>query len=382
MENLFKLRALSSQMELEPAEDAGCPKIAESGDLAGMVSHAVIPGGKQISLLKTLLTSACERNCYYCPFRAGRNFHRATLKPLEMAHSFINLHRAGIVEGLFLSSGIINGGVSTQDKLIDTAEILRNKLQYRGYLHLKIMPGAEKDQVMRSMQLADRVSVNLEAPNPTRILELAPLKDFEAELLQPIRWINEIRQTQSGKHSWNSRWPSSVTQFVVGGSGETDLELLSTTVVLYRQFNLRRAYFSAFHPIEDTPLESLPATPKIREHRLYQASFLLRDYGFSVEDLPFEAGGQLPSETDPKLAWAQSHLAHQPVEINRASREELLRIPGVGPRTAGAILSARQGRRINQTEQLKQFGIPLPKAAPFILLDGRQPEHQLPLFKG
>jgi predicted DNA-binding helix-hairpin-helix protein len=380
VETLAKLKSLSSQMELEPAEDAGCSKIAENGDFAGMVSRAVIPGGKQITLLKTLLTSACERNCYYCPFRAGRSYRRTTLKPEEMAQTFINLNRSGVVEGLFLSSGIIRGGVSTQDKLIETAEILRNKYQYRGYLHLKIMPGVEKDQVLRAMQLADRISVNLEAPNAFRIQKLAPLKDFDAELVHPIRWMKEIRRTQSSEGTWNGRWPSAVTQFVVGGSGETDVELLSTTEELYRQFNLRRAYFSAFRPIEDTPLESLPPTSKIREHRLYQASFLLRDYGFSLEDMPFDRDGLLPSETDPKLAWAQVHLAQQPIEINRASREELLRIPGIGPRKASLILIARRDGKIRQADQLNQFGIPLSKAAPFILLDGRQPVHQLPLF--
>jgi len=380
METLSRLKALSSQMELEPAEDTGCPKISENGDLTGLVSQAVIPGGKKISLLKTLLTSACERNCYYCPFRAGRNFRRNTLKPQELVQAFINLNRSGIVEGLFLSSGIIRGGVSTQDKLIETAEILRNKYQYKGYLHLKIMPGAEKDQVLRAMQLANRISVNLEAPNPERILLLAPLKDFNTELLLPIKWIEEIRRSLTPEQSWNGRWPSSVTQFVVGGSGESDLELLSTTEILYKQYRLSRAYFSAFRPIEDTPLESVPPTPKIREHRLYQASFLMRDYGFTLEEMPFDQDGQLPSQTDPKLAWAQAHLTHQPVEINRASRQELMRIPGIGPRTAMAILSARQGGRIKRAEDLTKFGIPLPKAAPFILLDGRQPVHQLSLF--
>jgi predicted DNA-binding helix-hairpin-helix protein len=380
METLAKLKALSSQMELEPAEDAGCPKIAESGDLAGMVTRAVIPGGKQIPLLKTLLTSACERNCYYCPFRAGRNFRRATLKPSEMAQAFMNLHNSGVVKGLFLSSGIIRGGVSTQDKLIETAEILRRRHHYQGYLHLKIMPGVEREQVLRAMQLADRVSVNLEAPNPERILRLAPLKNFEAELLQPLHWIEEIRLSQHPGKTWNGRWPSSVTQFVVGGSGESDLELLATTEFLYNKHRLSRAYFSAFRPIEDTPLESLPPTPKIREHRLYQASFLLRDYGFTSEEMPFSKDGQLPQEIDPKLAWAQAHLAEQPLEINLAGREELLRIPGIGPRMANAILIARRSERIKRPDQLRQFGIPIPKAAPFILLDGCQPDYQPRLF--
>ena len=198
-----------------------------------------MPNGKRIDLLKTLLTSICERDCYYCPFRAGRDFRRATLKPDAMASLFMEIHRAGAVDGIFLSSGIVAGGLYTQDKIIATAEILRHKLGYRGYMHLKIMPGAEREQVLRTMQLADRVSVNLEAPNTKRLAKLAPLKEFTQELIQPLRWANEIRQGSSPREAWKGRWPSSVTQFVVGGSGESALELLSTTEFLYKQLGHR-----------------------------------------------------------------------------------------------------------------------------------------------
>jgi len=174
----------------------------------------------------------------------------------------MNLHRAGVAQGIFLSSGIAGKGVRTQDRLIDAAEILRNKLGYRGYLHLKIMPGAERAQVERSMQLADRVSVNLEAPNQTRLSLLAPHKEFAEELIQPLRWIEEIRRTQPAHRAWDGRWPSSTTQFVVGAADESDLELLATTEHLYNQLHLRRTYFMAFNPVPDTPLENLP--PNLR----------------------------------------------------------------------------------------------------------------------
>ncbi len=192
-----------------------------------------------------------------------------------------------MAEGVFLSSGIAGGGVRTQDKLLATAEILRKKYQYRGYLHLKIMPGAEKDQVYRAMQLADRVSVNLEAPSTERLAKLAPHKNFFEELLQPLKWVEEIRRTVPAYKFWNGRWPSTVTQFVAGGSDESDLELLTITNWLNKNVRLKRAYFSAFLPIRDTPLENKAAVDPMREHRLYQASFLLRDYGFDLEDLPF-----------------------------------------------------------------------------------------------
>ncbi|MBI4771287.1 MAG: radical SAM protein [Chloroflexi bacterium] len=344
------------------------------------VHQAVMPGGRRIALLKTLLTSACERDCYYCPFRAGRDYRRATFKPDEMARTFAELHRTGVAQGLFLSSGIAGGGMRTQDRLLATAEVLRHKLDYRGYLHLKIMPGAERDQVERAMQLADRVSINLEAPNPERLLQLAPQKTFFEELLRPLQWVEEIRRAQPAHQGWNGRWPSSVTQFVVGGAGESDLEILSTTERLYRDARLARAYFSAFSPVRDTPLENRPAENLLREHRLYQSSFLLRDYGFDLEELPFTPGGSLPLEADPKLAWAQAHLSEAPVEVNRAERRDLLRIPGVGPRGVEAILAARRRGRLRELRDLRALGVVAGRAAPFILLDGRRPARQLSLF--
>jgi predicted DNA-binding helix-hairpin-helix protein len=376
-----RLQELASQMYLEPAEDANCPKLEEApGSLSGMISQAALPNGNRVKLLKTLLTSACERDCYYCPFRAGRNYRRTTLKPEEMAKTFMALHRGHAVEGLFLSSGIVAGGMRTQDKMIDTAEILRNKLGYKGYLHLKIMPGAERDQVLRAMQLADRVSINLEAPNLDRLSRLAPSKDFFDELLQPLRWVDEIRRTNPSNLGWNGRWPSSVTQFVVGAVGESDLELLSTTEKLYRQLGLSRTYYSTFSPLEDTPLENLPPTDPKRGFRLYQASFLVRDYGFSVEDMPFEPTGNLPLQIDPKQAWAQTNLSGSPIEINNASRSELLRIPGIGPKSATAILNARYHGKLKNFDDLRRLGLNPTRAIAYILLDGRRPSQQLALF--
>lgn len=390
MDPFVRLQMLSSQMDLEPAEDAGQSRSASASNPpacftprqkdATYIYPAQLPNGKNIKLLKTLLTSACERDCYYCPFRAGRDFRRATFKPEEFASLFIDLHRSSIAEGIFLSSGVAGGGRRTEDKLLDTADILRNKKGYRGYLHLKIMPGAERAQVERAMQLADRVSVNLEAPNTERLWRLAPHKGFIEELVTPLKWVEEIRRTQPAYKGWNGRWPSTTTQFVVGGADETDLELLQTTAWLNQHVGLKRAYYSAFSPVADTPLENKPATDPLREHRLYQASFLLRDYGFDLEDMPFAADGFLPLRTDPKLAWAQLHLADSPVDLNRAERYELLRIPGIGPRMADAVLQARRERRLRDLSQLRKIGIHAERAAPFITLNGARPGQQLSLF--
>jgi predicted DNA-binding helix-hairpin-helix protein len=375
-----RLTALTSQMHLEPSEEIGCSHFSGVKPLSGMIHQAAMSGGKPFPLLKTLLTSACERNCNYCPFRAGRNYQRVTMKPEEMAHTFMSLHQKGVVEGMFLSSGIINGGVYTQDQLIETAEILRYRLGFRGYLHLKIMPGVDRQQVLRTMQLADRVSINLEAPNDQRLAQLAPTKIFSSELLQPLKWVDEIRKSTQSNQNISHRWPSSVTQFVVGAAGETDLELLSTTDFLYRTLYLRRIYFSAFSPIENTPFENLLAVAPKREQYLYQASFLLRDYGFLLEDLPFNSKANLPLDIDPKLAWASTNLRESPVELTRASRHELLRIPGIGPKRADIILKYRREGRLCAVEDLHKIGINPFRSAPFVLINGKQLPHQPMLF--
>ena len=405
-----KLALLSDQMMLEPAEDstAGSTPDAPSENAApcghspaelqrtfgadeprnavsmnqpkknALGAHdAVMPGGKRIRLLKTMLTSACERNCNYCPFRAGRDMRRATFKPEEMARTFSQIHEKGGAQGLFLSSGIIGGGVRTQDKLIDTAEILRRKLNYRGYLHLKLMPGSEREQVLRAMMLADRVSLNLEAPNQTRLTPLAPKKIFAEELFQPLKWVSEIRRNMPAP--LDGKWASFATQFVVGAVGESDVELLQTTTEL-TQRGLQRAYFSAFHPVRDTPLENHAAENPWREHRLYQASFLLRDYGFDFEDLPFSQNGNLPLDADPKLGWARLNLHERPIEINTAERRELLKIPGIGPKGADAILASRGGQRLSELKHLQALGINALRAAPFVLLSGKQQPYQLRLL--
>jgi predicted DNA-binding helix-hairpin-helix protein len=368
-------------MYLEPADEVDCFAHLRGKTPSGLVHHAATPGGKPVVLLKTLLTSACERDCYYCPFRSGRDYRRVTMKPEEMANTFIHLYRKGAVEGLFLSSGVVNGGIFTQDKIIKTAELLRDKFQFRGYLHLKLMPGVERDQVIRTMQLADRVSTNLEAPNDQRLATLAPNKSFSTELLQPLKWVEEIRKEIPPYHNYKNRWPSSVTQFVVGAAGECDLELLSTTEYLFQSTRLKRTYFSPFSPVENTPFENFPATSSRREHHLYQASFLMRDYGFSLEDMPFLPNGNLPDNIDPKLAWAMVNLSDSPVELTKASRKELLSVPGIGPKRAEKILKYQHGEYLCAIDDLLKSGIIPIQSAPFLLMRGKQIPHQPALFQ-
>ena len=371
-----KLTLMGDVTLFEPAGDA---PLTEQPNIkmatAPCVTQVQTPKGPK-SVLKTMVTTACEKNCYYCPFRAGRTkIRRETFKPDELANVFDQMQQAKMVDGLFLSSGIVKGGVTAQDKIIDTVEIVRKKYQYRGYVHLKIMPGAERDQIQRAMQIADRVSINLEGPTQERLAALAPKKDFNAELLKTLRWAGELKQQSSRKLA------SLVTQFVVGAVGDTDLELLSLSERLYRQFGLARTYYSAFSPVIDTPFENLQAVAPIREHRLYQSSFLLRDYAWDVEELPFVDNGNLRLDVDPKRAWADLNLRHAPVDLMRADRETLLRVPGIGPKSADLILRVRRQHSLNDLGDLRQLGIKAPEnSAPYILLNGRQLPQQMTLF--
>jgi predicted DNA-binding helix-hairpin-helix protein len=378
-EPMQKLSLLGDSMRFEPAgaephseslpkTRAGVPKPLPC------ISEVSTPTGKK-PVLKAMMTTACERNCFYCPFRAGRTkTQRVTFTPDEMAKTFNVIQKAGHVDGLFLSSGIIKGSVTTQDKIIATAEILRRRYRYRGYIHLKIMPGAEYDQIRRAMQLANRVSVNLEGATEQRLQALAPKKDFWQELVQRLQWISQLRADEGLR-------ASVVTQFVVGAVGDTDLELLQTSDALFNHLGLKRTYFSTFHPVAQTPFEDLAPASDLREFRLYQASFLLRDYGWHVEDLPFQADTNLRLDMDPKLAWAQEHLRHAPVEVNRASRNELLRVPGIGPKLADMILHARTQGTLSDLAHLSRLGVrDVGKTGEYVLLNGKQPAQQLSLF--
>ena len=390
---LERLAALGDMTSHEPAGDAPLnegairpapPQKNIPVEVAGVVScitEVSTPRGKK-PVLKAMVTTACEKDCYYCPFRAGRaQMKRTTFKPYELAEAFMQVHKAGLVEGLFLSSGIIKGGVTTQDKIIDVAEILRGKHQYRGYIHLKIMPGAEFDQLARAMQLADRVSVNLEGATPERLAMLAPKKDFDEELLHRVEWAADVRQAAKAVDPY-AKTASIVTQFVVGAVGDTDLELLTTSDYLYQEMGLTRAYYARFKPVENTPLDAVEATPAIRERRLYEASFLLRDYSWEVEELPFEGEGNLRLDVDPKRAWADENLREEPVEINTAEKRDLLRIPGIGPKNAETILKARREGQLRDLEHLKQIGVAgVSRTAPYVLMDGKRPSFQLSLFE-
>ncbi len=379
-DTMTKLALTSDATAFEPAGDQPLAERKrvpfQSHSLAECITNVATPRGKK-PILKTMITTACERNCHYCPFRAGRSkTKRVTFSPDELASGFDTLQRAGQVEGMFLSSGIIRGSANTQDKILAAAEIVRQKYDYQGYLHLKIMPGIEYDQLYQIMQLADRVSVNLEGPTQERLNALAPKKDFERELLAMLLLAEQIRRD----HPYQ-KLAGTVTQFVVGAVGDTDRELLTMSQRLYKEARLTRAYYSAFHPVAQTPFENLPPTDLLREFRLYQSSFLLRDYGWRIEDFAFLEGGNLPTAMDPKRAWAEQYLRQAPIDIMKASRQQLLRIPNIGPIGATAILRARRLGKLTDLADLRKLGIRNPEqTSPYILLDGRRPLIQMTMF--
>lgn len=326
-------------------------------------------------MLKILQTNVCHNNCYYCAQRSGRDVRRTAFTPDELAAVFDLMVRRGLAKGLFLSTGIAGSAAKSMDSILATAELLRRRYEFRGYIHLKLIPGVSMAHVEQAVRLATRVSMNLEAPSQSCLECIAPDKSFEA-LLRPMHWVHQLIRGNDRPVLVGGQ----TTQFVVGAARESDQDILSLASRLYRDIDLRRAYFSAFQPIEDTPLENLAPTKPIREQRLYQSDFLLREYGFGLQDIAFDESGNLPLEADPKQIWADRHPECFPVEINRASREELLRVPGIGPRSATRIVKLRRRGTLRDLRDLGKMGVIVGRAASYLLLAGRRPTHQLPLW--
>jgi len=346
---------------IDAAHDDKCSE--KSFSLRQFVHMAQTPRGA-CPILKVAMTNACENNCYYCALRRDRDARRTRITPDEMARAFMELRANGVVEGIFLTSGLRGGAVRSMDDILATGELLRKKYGFKGYIHLKIMPGAEEAQIEAACRLADRVSVNLEAPNPQRLSRLSPDKSFREELWRAIREIKSILE-RTGSSSGQT------TQMVVGAAGESDREILATTEKLYRVFGLKRVYYSPFRPVPGTPLEELPPENPRRTARLYQADFLIRDYGFSADDLPVDDEGRLPQGTDPKMGWARLHPERFPIDIAKADYHELILVPGIGPKTAKRILRHRARYGISAAD-LRGLGVIVKRAERFITVKGKK----------
>lgn len=331
---------------------------------AGCIFPAQVSGGRCIPVFKVLMSNECRNDCFYCATRCSGNVRRETFQPEELASTFLQLEGRGLVQGLFLSSGVRDSAERSQEQMLKAAEILRHRHGYRGYIHLKILPGVSDAAVEAAARMATRVSVNLEAPTVARLRVIAPDKELRAELLRPL-------QVAKSLHLRGALRSGVTTQFVVGGAGESDAELLAASDWLYREMGLRRAYYSAFRPMHDTPLAGVSPCSPVREHRLYQADWLLREYGFAREEIPLDGQGNLALDRDPKLAAAQAGPERFPMEVNKASREELLRVPGLGPVTVQRILAARRMRTLRGMQALRTLGVRGDRARGFLLFDGR-----------
>jgi predicted DNA-binding helix-hairpin-helix protein len=335
--------------------------------------------GMRTSLLRVLMTNACSFNCHYCPMRRDRSMPRTLLKPEELVRIFLGALRRGWCEGLFVTTGIPGRPVKVMDDLITALELLRERHQFRGYIHVKIVPGAEAAQVERITSLASRVSLNLEAPCGESLARIAPDKNFDtslATLEQARRLVVREREAQSYGRPRDPVHPGGAAgmtmQFVVGATPDSDRALIDRVTELYARGGIHHAQFAAFRPIRDTPLEEMRATPALREQRLYQADYLLRQYGYAADELVYDASGNLPLSAEPKVAWALSHPERFPVDVKSASRSELLRVPGIGPATARRIVTERGTAILRGLSDLRRLGVVTARAAGFLTLGGRR----------
>jgi putative DNA modification/repair radical SAM protein len=338
------------------------------GSNEGMgICHAYAPDGRCISLLKILLTNFCIYDCAYCINRRSSNVRRARFTVDEVVRLTMDFYRRNYIEGLFLSSGIIRSSDYTMEMLVEVARRLRQDERFGGYIHLKTIPDASPELLAAAGRWADRLSINVEMPTEGGLKALAPEKD-QRNIRQAMGRLRlNIDEAKAEKKAPRFAPAGQSTQMIVGADAATDRDVLSTSGNLYANYRLKRVYFSAFSPIPDAS-RALPLRPPplVREHRLYQADWLMRFYGFDVAEIaPPDADGMLDLDVDPKLAWALRHREHFPVDLNAASRETLLRVPGLGVTTVKRLLAMRAHRRIRYDDLVK-LRVPMRKVAPFV----------------
>ena len=336
--------------------------------LAG-VYRAAMPNGKSINLLRVMFTDFCMLDCAYCPNSIYVPRRRYAFKVDELANAFMELHRRHTVAGLFLSSGIAGSGSKTTERMVQVVEALRRRHRFRGYIHLKVMPGTQYQYVEAAHRLGTRLSVNIETPTAEAMKRISPHKDFDNGILAPMSWIHRLTQSSTGGAVGQA------TQFVVGAAEESDADIFRRVDQLYTDWSLKRVYYAAFRPAADTPMEEHPPVAPRREQRLYQMDWLKRIYGYSTDelDLAFDGDGFLPLDQDPKTAIALENLGAFPVDLNIADREQLLRVPGVGPTSAQRIVETRQRHSIDNWRDLQVMGVVRKRAWPFVTFPGQRP---------
>lgn len=361
-----------------------------SEPLTRWIYPSTVPGLGRVGILKVLQTNSCSNHCTYCALAASRDcVRRVTLEPAELAGAFMRLARAGLAHGIFVSSGVGGRVDAAMARVVQTAEILRRRHRFAGYVHLKVLPGCSRAAVMEAARYATRLSVNLEAPTAAALAGIAPDKDFVQDLLLRMKWVGDAVQSGAGACSHT-------TQFVVGAAQETDLDILRTVDWVYRELAVYRAYYSAYQRVGGAPAaggsfpddraareprEAREGNPLLREHRLYQVDFLLRGYGFRFGDIVFDRMGNVPREVDPKTAYAMMHPELYPVDVNRAPETDLLKVPGIGPVTARRVIEARRERPFAELADLRKLGSVAGRAGRYLRFAGRADAEQRRAWK-
>ena len=384
-----KLEILSAdaQYDLACACGSSDDERRRRGTQGNWIYPVSLPNGGSSVLFKTLVSNVCSNDCKYCPLRANQDVRRCTLNEEETVNTFLDYHKRGEVFGLFLSSGVLGTPDATMERLNRIAKILRYRRNYRGYIHLKVIPGASANAIEETVKLSSAVSLNIETPGAKYLAQLSDKKRFIEDIVEPIKLISRLTGRGNKYHRVKQ-----TTQFIVGAADETDSEIVKYMWGLYDRLNLRRIYFSAYqknlgnddsntlfstatshepraasHESQTTSHEPrVTSDAFVREHRLYQVDFLLRKYGFSESDIIFDQQGNLPLDTDPKESWAKRNPQYFPVDINKASRDELLRVPGLGQITVERILELRKSAKIKTVSDLGKSTILLKKANDYL----------------
>lgn len=372
MDTIDKLKILSADSQYDLACACGTGK--EDRRTRGMdgkwLYPVTLPQGGYSVLLKTLLSNACSNDCKYCPLREERDVRRCTLQPEEIAQTFMDYYRRRKAFGLFLSSAVIGTPDFTMERINTVARLLRYRHGFKGYIHLKVIPGASDAAVEDTLGLATAVSLNIETPGKRSFQLLSDKKDYMRDIVRPLNLLSKL--TARGSRFSKIKC---TTQYIVGASDETDTEIVSSMFSLYKRLRFKRVYFSAYQQglgHAGIPGERIGGDPKktfMREHRLYQADFLVRRYGFIGEDIIFGEDGNLRLDKDPKEIWAESHPDFFPVCVNRADKEALLRVPGLGPETVSRIIAARAVRSIDRLEDLGVKGKRAEKAKGYLVFE-------------
>ncbi len=366
-----KLEILSADAQYDLACACGSTKDEhrKRSSRGRWVYPVTMPNGGQRSLFRTLISNVCSSDCKYCPLRVQRDVRRCSLSAAETASVFWDYFTRGEVFGLFLSSSLCGSADATMERLNATARILRSKYRYRGYIHLKVIPGASAAAIEEALSLSTAVSLNIETPGEKNLAKLSNTKHYITDIIEPIKLISRL--TSKGARYEGVK---QTTQFIVGAAGESDNEIVKYTAGLYERLKMHRVYFSAYQ--RGLGDEKLPGEQKAvqnpeeiftREHRLYQVDFLFRKYGFTEQDFFFDANGNLSMESDPKEVWAGRHPEAFPMNVNRASKLELLKVPGLGPITVERILNQRREGRINRIEELGRANARLRKAEKYVV---------------